>query len=311
MNDVFAHLGAIDWDRWGGPAMSGLRIVLIVVAAVVSISLLQRLVRGVRIRIAEHMGGGPDVMRRAETLGRAIRYLIAVAISAVAVMLVLAEVGVSLAPVLGAAGVVGLAIGFGAQSLVKDYFTGFFILFEDQIRTGDVVKVADIGGLVEDVTLRHVRLRDYDGNVHFVPNSLITTVTNMSRHFAQAVIDVGVAYREDVDRVIGVMRDVGARMRADAVFGPKIIDELEVAGVEKLADSAVVIRCRFKVRPLEQWNVRREYQRRIKAAFDAEGIEIPYPHLTLYAGAARPDAPPAPALRLAVVVQEPSAAGSN
>lgn len=311
MNDVFAYLGAIDWDRWGGPATSGLRIVLIVVAAVVSISLLQRLVRGVRIRIAEHMGGGPDVMRRAETLGRAIRYLIAVAISAVAVMLVLAEVGVSLAPVLGAAGVVGLAIGFGAQSLVKDYFTGFFILFEDQIRTGDVVKVADIGGLVEDVTLRHVRLRDYDGNVHFVPNSLITTVTNMSRHFAQAVIDVGVAYREDVDRVISVMRDVGARMRADAVFGPKIIDELEVAGVEKLADSAVVIRCRFKVRPLEQWNVRREYQRRIKAAFDAEGIEIPYPHLTLYAGAARPDAPPAPALRLAVLGQEPSAAGSN
>ena len=300
MTDPWMLLDRIDWERWGGPAMSGLRIVLIVVVALVSISVLQRLVRGVRLRVAARMGGGPDITRRAETLGRAVRYLIAVVISAVSVMLVLAEVGVSLAPVLGAAGVVGLAIGFGAQSLVKDYFTGFFILFEDQIRTGDVVKVADIGGFVEDVTLRHVRLRDYDGNVHFIPNSLITTVTNMGRHYAQAVMDIGVAYREDVDRVIGVMREVGAQMRADPVLGPKILDDLEVAGVDQLADSAVVVRCRFKVGPLEQWTVRREYHRRIKAAFDAQGIEIPFPHLTLWAGAARPDQPPAPAMRLAV-----------
>lgn len=185
---------------------------------------------------------------------------------------------------------VGLAIGFGAQSLVKDYFTGFFILMEDQIRTGDVVKVADIGGLVEDVTLRHVRLRDYDGNLHFVPNSLVTTVTNMSRTYAQAVIDIGVAYREDVDRVLDVMREVGEQLRADPGFGPRILDNIEIAGVEHLADSAVILGCRFKVRPLEQWNVRREYLRRIKAAFDAKGIEIPYPHLTLYAGSARPEA---------------------
>jgi small-conductance mechanosensitive channel len=305
MAEALAFLDGIDWQRWSGPAMSGLRIVLIIAVAAVAISVLQRLVRGVRVRIAARMGGGPDLARRAETLGRAIRYLIAVVISAVAVMLVLAEVGVSLAPVLGAAGVVGLAIGFGAQSLVKDYFTGFFILFEDQIRTGDVVKVADIGGLVEDVTLRHVRLRDYDGNVHFIPNSLITTVTNMSRGYAQAVMDVGVAYREDVDRVMEVMREVGGQMRADAVLGPKILDELEMAGVDRLADSAVIIRCRFKVRPLEQWTVRREYLRRIKAAFDARGIEIPFPHLTLYAGAAKPEAPAAPPLRLAVVEQGP------
>ncbi|MEW6707147.1 MAG: mechanosensitive ion channel family protein [Pseudomonadota bacterium] len=301
MDELMRWWDTVDWQRWSGPALSALRIVLIIVLAFVAIAVLQRLVRALRVHIAEHMGGGPDVARRAETLGRAVRYLIAVVISAVAVMLVLAEVGVSLAPVLGAAGVVGLAIGFGAQSLVKDYFTGFFILFEDQIRTGDVIKVADIGGLVEDVTLRHVRLRDYDGNVHFIPNSLITTVTNMGRHFAQAVIDVGVAYREDVDRVLDVMREVGARMRADAVFGPRILDELEIAGVERLDDSAVVLRCRFKVAPLEQWGVRREYLRRVKAAFDAAGIEIPFPHLTLYAGAARPGQPPAPPMRLAVV----------
>ncbi len=287
----------VDWARWSGPALAALRIVLIVAAAWIAIAVLQRMVRTVRIRVATRMGG-VDAARRAETLGRVIRYLIAMVISAVAVMLVLAEVGVSLAPILGAAGVVGLAIGFGAQSLVKDYFTGFFILFEDQIRTGDVVKIADIGGLVEDITLRHVRLRDYDGNVHFVPNGLITTVTNMSRLYAQAVIDVGVAYRENVDDVIAVMRKVGRQLRADEAFAPKILDELEIAGVERFDDSAVVLRCRFKVAPLEQWNVRREYLRRIKAAFDDCGIEIPFPHLTLYAGAGKDGDAPALPLRV-------------
>jgi len=284
MTNLFSTLMEVDWQMWRGPAMSALRIVAIIVAAWVSITVLQRTVRGVRVRIANRIGGA-DTARRAETLGRTVRYLIALVIGTVAAMLVLAEIGVSLAPLLGAAGVVGLAIGFGAQSLVKDYFTGFFILFEDQVRTGDVIKVADIGGLVEDITLRHVRLRDYDGNVHFIPNGLITTVTNMSRGHAQAVVDVGVAYRENVDDVLEVMKAVGAQMRSDAALAPKILDELEIAGVERLDDSAVVLRCRFKVVPLEQWNVRREFLRRIKAAFDAAGIEIPFPHLTLYPGA--------------------------
>lgn len=294
MEWIVSTLDRIDWERWHAPAVSALRIVLIIVVAWVAIVVLQKTVRGLRIRIAAHIGG-VDVARRAETLGRVVRYLIALVISAIAVMLVLAEVGVSLAPILGAAGVVGLAVGFGAQSLVKDYFTGFFILFEDQIRTGDVVNVAGIGGLVEDITLRHVRLRDYDGNVHFVPNSLITTVTNMGRLHAQAVVDIGVAYRENVDDVIAVMREVGAGMRRDEAFALKILDDLEVAGVEKLDDSAVVLRCRFKVMPLEQWTVRRELLRRLKSAFDERGIEIPYPHVTVYAGAGKdgqaPDLP--------------------
>jgi small conductance mechanosensitive channel len=188
--------------------------------------------------------------------------------------------------------VVGIAVGFGAQSLVKDYFTGFFILLENQIRQGDVVQVADKSGLVEEITLRYVRLRDYDGNVHYVPNGLVTTVTNMSRGFAQSVIDVGIAYREDVDEAFEVMRAVAAELRADAVFAPRILDEIEIAGVEKWADSAVVLRCRFKVAPLEQWNVRREFLRRLKQAFDARGIEIPFPHLTVYAGVGKDGAAP-------------------
>jgi small-conductance mechanosensitive channel len=290
-------IAGIDWQRWSAPALAGVRIVGIVAAAWAAINVMQRVVGKVRLRLADHLGG-PEVVRRAETLGRVIRYLLTMVISALAVMLVLAEVGVSLAPILGAAGVVGLAVGFGAQSLVKDYFTGFFILFEDQIRTGDVVRIAGIGGLVEDITLRHVRLRDYEGNVHFIPNSLITTVTNMSREYAQAVVDVGVAYRENVDEAFACMREVGRGMRSDAVFGPMILEDLEIAGVERLDDSAVVLRCRFKVTPLQQWNVRREYLRRIKAAFGEQGIEIPYPHRTVYWGRDKDGgAPPVP-LRL-------------
>ncbi|MEO8187287.1 MAG: mechanosensitive ion channel family protein [Burkholderiaceae bacterium] len=179
---------------------------------------------------------------------------------------------------------VGLAIGFAAQSLVKDYFTGFFLLLENQLTIDDVVEVGDRSGLVEDVTLRYVRLRDYDGNVHFIPNNLISTVKNMSRGFAQAVIDVGVAYRENIDEALEAMRAVGHDMRADTVFGPKILDDLEIAGVERWDDSAVILRCRFKVAPLEQWRVRREFLKRLKNEFDARGIEIPFPHVTLYAG---------------------------
>lgn len=294
MSELLTRLGQLDWARWSAPALVALRILLIVVLAWVAIAVLQRLVRGVRVRIQARLDG-MESARRAETLGRVIRYLVALIISAIAVMLVLAEVGVSLAPILGAAGVVGLAIGFGAQSLVKDYFTGFFILFEDQIRTGDVVNVAGIGGLVEDITLRHVRLRDYDGNVHFIPNNLITTVTNMSRGFAQAVMDVGVAYRESVDEALDIMREVGAAMRRDDSLSPVILEDLEIAGVERLDDSAVVLRCRFKVAPLAQWTVRRAFLQRIKAAFDRHGVEIPFPHVTVYAGrpTLAPDAPAA------------------
>jgi small-conductance mechanosensitive channel len=283
MSELPAWFARVDWAQWSAPALAGVRIVLIVISAWVAIAVLQRLVRGVRVRIQARLDG-IEAARRAETLGRVIRYLVALVISAIAVMLVLAEVGVSLAPILGAAGVVGLAIGFGAQSLVKDYFTGFFLLFEDQIRTGDVVNVAGIGGLVEDITLRHVRLRDYDGNVHFIPNNLITTVTNMSRGFAQAVMDIGVAYRESVSEALDIMRAVGAAMRADEALAPLILDDLEVAGVERLDDSAVVLRCRFKVVPLAQWTVRRAFLQRIKEAFDRRGVEIPFPHVTVYAG---------------------------
>ncbi len=234
--------------------------------------------------------------RRIETLARMFRYISTVVISLVAGMLALSELGISIAPILGAAGVVGLAVGFGAQSLIKDFFNGFFMLLENQIRHGDVVEVAGKTGVVEDVNLRYVRLRDFEGSVHYVPNGLITTVTNKSRGYAYALIDVSIAYRENVDEVCGVMREVGEKLRAAEGFAEKILEDLDIVGVQEWGDSAVVLRCRFKTVALEQWGVRREFLRRLKEAFDARGIEIPYPHLTIYAGQNRDGS--APAFRL-------------
>jgi small conductance mechanosensitive channel len=224
-----------------------------------------------------------DEQARVETLARVFRNSAAVIIVIVAGTLILNELGLSVAPILATAGVAGVAIGFGAQSLIKDYFTGFFLLLEDQIRQGDVVEVAGKSGLVEEVTLRYVRLRDFDGHVHFVPNGEIKVVSNRTRGFAQAAIEIGVGYGVDIDRALGVMRAVGQALRADAQWQAKVADDPEILGVEKLDNSAVVLRCRIKVVPaIEQWNVKREFLKRLKKAFDERGIEIPFPQLTVH-----------------------------
>lgn len=257
------------------------RVLLIVAGAAVAIVLAQRTIRAFRVRVERHLDDR-EAVQRAETLSRAARYVASVVISLLATMLVLGELGVSLAPILGAAGVVGLAVGFGAQSLVKDYFSGFFLLLENQIRQGDVVKLGEHAGLVEELTLRYVRLRDYDGNVHFVPNGEIHTVVNMSRGHAYAVMDVRIAFRDSIEEGLQTMREVGARMRADQALAPLLLEDLEVVGVEAWQESAIQLRCRFKCAPLQQWTIKREFLRRVKLAFDERGLEIPYPHLTLY-----------------------------
>ena len=278
--DIVTHL----WSGAGPAATTALRITVIVTVAWILARVLQRAIRAFRIRVASRMEDRESA-KRAETLGRVFRYLVAVVVTLVAGMLVLGEMGISVAPILGAAGVVGLAVGFGAQSLVKDYFTGFFLLLENQISTGDIVQLSsDHAGLVEEVTLRYVRLRDYDGRVHFVPNGQISSVINSTRGYSFAVLDIGVAYRENVDEVMAVMHVVAREMRADAAFAEHILEDLDMAGVDQWGDSAVVIKCRFKVVAMRQWVVRREYLRRLKNTFDARGIEIPFPHLTVYAG---------------------------
>ncbi|TCJ14675.1 mechanosensitive ion channel family protein [Parasulfuritortus cantonensis] len=298
MEAILSRLGGHSVEGLARLYEAGLHIAVILLLAWLALRYSGRAIRALKAFLMTQAGDDPDEVKRIDTLGRVFRYLASVAIVLVAAMLVLSALGISIAPVLATAGVLGIAVGFGAQSLVKDYFSGFFLLLEDQLRQGDVVEVAGKGGLVEEVTLRYIKLRDYEGNVHYVPNGAVSTVTNMSRGHSYSVIDVGVAYREDLDEVMAVMRTVGAALRQDPDMARRILDDLEMAGVDKWADSAVVIRCRFKVQPLEQWGVRREFLRRLKRAFDERGIEIPFPHLTVYPGQAKDGS--APALQMAL-----------
>lgn len=237
----------------------------------------------------ERRVSGPDELPRITTVSRVLRYTATVIVVLVAGMLILSQVGISIAPILATAGVAGVAIGFGAQSLIKDYLSGFFLLIEDQIREGDVVEVAGKAGVVEEMTLRYVRLRDGDGYVHFVPNGEIKLVSNRTRGFARAVVDVGVGYGVDIDQALAVMREVGRAMRAHEQWKGRVPDDVEVLGVEKLENSAVVLRVQLKVVPAnERDNVRREYLKRIAAAFAARGIEIPFPQLTIHSAQPKP-----------------------
>ncbi|MDF0378528.1 mechanosensitive ion channel family protein [Methylophilus sp. YYY-1] len=259
-----------------------LRIFFIIGVAYFLNRLSKSLIVKLRDKLNSRQVDNLEEIKRLNTLSMVLRYIVTTVILAITVVEILHELGISIAPVLAAAGVVGLAVGFGAQSLVKDYFNGFFLLLENQIRKDDVVEIADKAGLVEEITLRYVKMRDYEGNVHYVPNGQITTVTNRSRDFAYAVMDIRVAYDENLSKVMQIMHEVGASIVQDAELANKVLDKLEIAGVDNLAESAVIIRCRIKVRPLEQWTVKRAYLQRIKNAFDAQQIEIPFPQLTVY-----------------------------
>lgn len=286
MKAILHSLGIDVSEKWLELIQPSSHILIILILSWLLMWMSRKLINAFKYYVTQRTLDAGSI-KRAETLGQVFSNTAIVIIILITGMLILGEVGISIAPILAAAGVVGLAVGFGAQSLIKDYFTGFFLLIEDQIRHGEVVEVGGKKGLVEEVTLRHVRLRDFEGSVHFIPNSSITTVTNKSRDFSYAVIDLSVAYGENVDEVYEVMRRVGAELSRAPGFKEHIIEDLEIAGIDNLADSAVIIRCRFKVYPLEQWGVRREFLYRIKKAFDAAGIEIPFPHLTLYAGQAK------------------------
>lgn len=240
-------------------------------------------------------GDGNVVERssRARTLLPLMRNVVLVVLVVFVALIVLSELGVNIAPLLAGAGVVGVAIGFGSQKLVQDVITGAFILFEDTIAVGDSVKIGDHTGTVEGMTIRTMRLREQTGHVHTIPFSAVASVTNMSRDFGYYVFDLGVSYREDVDQVMATIRAVGEDMQLDPEIGGNV-DAVEVFGVDRFADSAVIIRGRFKTPPGKQWTVGREFNRRIKKRFDEAGIEIPYPTSTLYFGEDREGkAPPA------------------
>lgn len=202
----------------------------------------------------------------------------------IAALVILEQLGIATGPVLAGVGIFGLAVGFASQSLIKDVINGLFVLFEDSLSVGDIVTLRGIGGQVEKLTLRAVTLRDLSGNVHVIPNSSFDMVTNMTKEYSRYLLDVGVAYRENVDTVIDILREIDEEMRSDPAYGGDMLEPLEILGLDRFDDSAVVIRARLQTRPIQQWRIGREFNRRMKKAFDARGIEIPFPHRTLYWG---------------------------
>lgn len=251
-----------------------LRIFVIVVIAYLLNRLSKKALNALRDSLSSKTVNNLEEVKRINTVTMVLRYIITTVIIAITIVEVLHELGISIAPVLAAAGVVGLAIGFGAQSLVKDYFTGFFLLLENQIRKDDVIEVAGKSGLVEEITLRYIKMRDDDGNVHFVPNGQILTVTNRSRDFSYAAIDITVANESNSAKIIQVMQEVANRLSQDVDFKHTILAPAEVDDIGKLTDTSLTIRCRFKVLPLAQASVKREFFKRIKNAFDQQQIEF-------------------------------------
>ncbi len=222
--------------------------------------------------------------KRADTLSSVIRWVLRTGILLLAAAMLLGQLGLQIGPILAAAGVVGLAVGFGAQNLVQDVLGGFFMLLEDQVRVGDVVQLGDKSGLVEKITLRMTLLRDFNGSVHYIRNGKIDVVTNMTKEYSFAVFDIGIAYREDTDEVSAIIAAVGKDLQQDPAFKEDILAPLEVVGLDKFDESAVVIKARIKTKPIQQWRVGREFNRLLKKRFDELGIEMPFPHLTLYPG---------------------------
>jgi small conductance mechanosensitive channel len=263
-------------------------ILLLLVAVLIALRILRlalnRLGKLILKRSQSHED--KEAEKRINTLMGIVRGITKVIIWAIFIMTVMKKIGIDIGPVLASAGIIGLAVGFGAQELVRDVISGFFMLLENQIRTGDVAVINGTGGLVEKIEMRTITLRDLSGVVHVYQNGKINTLSNMTKEWSAMTFDVGVAYKENVDEVIKVMKEVGQELKNDPDFSSKILEDLEVFGLDQFGDSAIVIKARFKTKPIEQWSVGREYRRRLKYAFDKNNIEIPFPHTTLYWGEA-------------------------
>jgi small conductance mechanosensitive channel len=281
MMELFALMGWSEIPAWASALISSLSILLIVVVALIARSVVRRVLDALHQRLVKRTQDLEE-KKRIDTLDRIFNHIASAVITILAIMLVMDEFGVSIAPFLAAAGVVGIAVSFGAQSLVKDYFTGFVMLIENQIRQGDFIEAGGKSGAVEEVTLRYVRLRDGEGAVHFIPNSQITTVTNRSREFAFAGVDVGVSYGTSLEKVFEVIKLAGDRLQAQPDMAGKFLGETEVLGVTQLADSAVTVQMRVKVPAYEQWFVKRRLLSAVKDAFEQAGIEIPYPQRVVH-----------------------------
>lgn len=274
--------------HWDDVIATSIRIMLILLLAWGISTLIRRVLLRLEERLLERgrKAGEPpsEAAKRVETLVRLVRQAALIAVTITVGLIILRELGFDIAPILAGAGIIGLAVGFGAQNLVRDVIAGFFFILENQVRVGDVAIVNGTGGLVERVNFRTLVLRDLGGVVHVFPNGTVNTLSNLTNDWSAYIFDIGVAYKEDTDRVVAVMKEVGRTLKSDPEYGPLMLEEPDIFGVDKFADSAVVIKGRIKTKPIQQWAVGREYLRRIKQAFDANRIEIPFPHRTLYVG---------------------------
>jgi len=278
-------------------AQHAIRILLILVAAFVASRIVSRSIPRLKNRIVLLMmrhgtGRNGELEKRAVTLGAIFRKTITVCIWVVAVAMSLREAGFDIGPILAGAGVLGLAIGFGAQNLVRDVISGLFLLMENQIRINDVVVINGTSGAVEEINLRTTILRSLDGAVHVFPNGTIQTLSNMTHEYSYYVFDIGVAYKEDTDRVLEVMREVAERLMHEKEFQPLVLEPLEVLGLDRFTDSAVIIKARIKTPPMKQWAVGREMNRRLKKRFDQLGIEMPFLQRTVQVVPSAPEKPP-------------------
>jgi small conductance mechanosensitive channel len=276
----------VDVSGWmqeptGRAALASVGRIGVVIAVV---ALIARAVQAGSARYVEAVtdGGRPLYSNRTRTLVSIVRNVAVLLLVAAGIVEVLSELGVNANALLAGAGVVGLALGFGSQKLVQDLITGMFILLGDTVRVGDVVDLGGKAGVVEAISMRTITLRDYNGNVHTIPYSSIDVVTNMTKDYSFYVFDVGVAYKEDVDQVVDILRGIDAQLRREWPYRRLILEPLEIAGVDAFRESAVVVKARTKVRAGEQWKVGREFNRRIKRRFDELGIELPYPHRTVF-----------------------------
>lgn len=263
-----------------------IRLVFILAITGVFIIIIKRLLKRIEkhlLRKSQKEGEPPsESHKRVETIIRLLNQAFILTILIISLMVIINEIGIDIGPLIAGAGIIGLAVGFGAQNLVRDIISGLFIILENQIRVGDVAIINGTGGLVEKIKFRTIVLRDLSGVVHVFPNGTITTLSNLTNEWSAYVFDIGVAYKENTDRVIEIMKEVGDKMMQDPEYKKSMLEKPEIFGVDKFGDSSVVIKGRIKTKPISQWKVGREYLRRVKLAFDENNIEIPYPHRKIY-----------------------------
>ena len=275
---------ATDWAIKELPGIIIMVIALLIILRVARFSISR--LKKTLIRKAEknETVDNAEAEKRIDTLTSIMLGAVRIVLYTVFIIMLLGKFGIDIGPLLASAGILGLAVGFGAQELVRDYISGFFMLLEDQVRAGDVAIINGTGGLVETIGLRTISLRDFSGTVHIFQNGKISSLSNMTKDWSAMLFDIGVAYKENVDQVMEIMKQVGDELRNDETFGPHIIEPIEVFGLDSFGDSALVIKARLKTKPIQQWTIGREYRRRLKIAFDAQNIEIPFPHTTVYWG---------------------------